>query len=674
MIIAAVLICFGLNLKSQSENFDYLDVFDLQMVANPAISPDGELIVYERYHFDIMTDRRYSNLWIISFDGTAHKALSSGKNNLGNVQWSPDGSRIAYVSGEEGPAQIFVRWMDSGQVSSITNLQRPPSNLSWSPDGRFLLFSKNVPTEKSHIGVMPSPPQGAEWARGPEVIERVKYRQDGNPGFVQQEYRHLFVVSAEGGAPRKLSEGNFNHLYPSWAPEGRSIMFTADYSGNEDTDPNNAQIFELDLQSMKLLQITDKRGPHNHPGISPDGRFIFYQGYKDQFMGYQQSQLYVMNRDGSRLRELTSQLDVDVNNPVWSSDSKSIWFRYDQEGVSKVGLIDLDGSFTEVAKNLGAPSIGRPYGGGSFTVADNNRIAFPMISSQRPAELAVSQAVGRMPHVITNINHLLFERLRVGEVEEFWVDSSVDDFRVQGWIIYPPDFAEGQSYPTILEIHGGPYQNYGPRFSPELQLMASRGYVVLYTNPRGSTSYGSDFASYINFNYPSEDYYDLMDAVDYLVERGVADSNNLFITGGSGGGVLTTWAIGKTDRFAAAVASKPVINWHSFALTADLYPFFNKYWFTAMPWEDPEQFLERSPLMLVGNVSTPTMLLTGELDFRTPMSESEQYFNALKLRGVDAALVRFPDTPHNLVLRPSNLIRLVSHITGWFDRYQATED
>lgn len=664
------MLCLVLNAFSQQENFDYLHVFDLQMVANPVISPNGEQIVYERHHFDVMTDRRYTNLWIVSFDGSGHKPLSSGKNNMGNVQWSPDGSRIAYVSGEEGPAQIFVRWMESGKVASITNLQSSPSDLSWSPDGKKLLFSKNVPSARSSIGSMPSAPEGAEWARGPEVIERVRYRQDGNPGFVQQQYRHLFVVSAEGGAPRKLTSGNFNHNHPGWGPEGRSILFTADFSGNEDLDPNNAQIYEMNLHNFEKDQITDKRGPHNQPRISPDGRQILYQGFEDQFKGYQQSQLYVINRDGSGLRKLSSELDVDISAAVWSSDSKSIWFRYDEKGVSKVGVIDLDGNFTRAAANLGAPSIGRPYGGGSFTISNNDRLAFPMVTTQRPPELAVSQAVGRSSTVITSINDLFFEKVVVGDVEEFWVESTVDDFRIQGWIIYPPDYIEGESYPTILEIHGGPYQNYGPRFSPELQLMASRGYVVVYTNPRGSTSYGSEFASYINFNYPSEDHDDLMDAVDYVIERGIADPDNLFITGGSGGGVLTAWAIGKTDRFAAAVVSKPVINWHSFALTADLYPFFTKYWFTAMPWEDFEQYLRRSPLMLVGNVNTPTMVLTGELDFRTPMSESEQYFNALKLRGVDAALVRFPDTPHNLVGRPSNLIRLVSNITGWFDRYQ----
>jgi dipeptidyl aminopeptidase/acylaminoacyl peptidase len=670
VLSVAMIFAGAVSAFSQSESFNYMDVFDLQFVADPVISPDGNTIVYLRHHFDVMTDRRYTNLWRIDFDGSNHRALTSGKNNFSRPVWSPDGTRLAYVSGEEGSSQIFVRWMDTGEHSSVTNLQESPSNLSWSPDGEYLLFSMRIPAEVKPIAKIPSAPRGAEWASGPLVIEHVQYRADGRSGFVGKGYHHIFKVSTDGGAPKQLTEGPFNFTNPLWAPEGNSILFTVDTTGNEDLDINNARIFEMDLRNGEMVQLIDERGPYNSPVISPDGNYIAYSGYEDEFKGYQLTKLYIANRDGTNRRVLSGDFQYDVSSLQWSYGSDAIYFRYDQEGVSKIGRMDLDGNYYELGSDLGSPSIGRPYGGGSFSVSENGRVAFPRLTAERPTELAVAQPGGRSSRAITDINKLFFEKRKVGVVEEFWVDSSVDDFKVHGWIIYPPDYEEGTAYPMILEIHGGPYQNYGPRFTPELQLMASQGYVVVYTNPRGSTSYGPEFASYINFNYPSEDHDDLMDAVDYVIERGIADPNNLFITGGSGGGVLTTWAIAKTDRFAAAVASKPVINWHSIALTADIYPFFTKYWFTAMPWEDPEQYLDRSPLMKVGNVNTPTMLLTGEEDYRTPMSESEQYYNALKLREVDAALVRFPDTPHNLVGRPSNLIRLVGHITGWFDRYR----
>jgi len=666
----SLLIISSSPLSAQQKVFDYMDIFDLQMVSSPQISPDGSRIVYERHQFDMMTDRRFVNLWQIDFEGTNHRPLTSGKDSYGSVVWSPDGSRIAYTSSEEGSTQIFIRWMESGQAASLTNLDGSPGNLSWSPDGSHLLFTKQVDAEKPEIGSFPGPPEGADWASPAKVIDHVIYRQDGQ-GYTDLSYSHIFILPAEGGAPRQITSGPYDHNSPSWSPDGTSILFTADRTGNAALDPNNEQIYEIDVETGRLTQITDKRGPHGNPVMSPDGDHIAYTGYEDEFLGYQLTDLYVMDRNGGNLRTISGNLEVDVSDITWANDSESLYFRFDHEGSSNVGNISLEGDVTVLAEQLNSASIGRPYGGGSYSVADNGHFAVPAGSSDRPANLAVGETQ-EQPTVrpITSLNDELFKSLQVGETFEFWVDSSVDDFRVHGWIITPPDFDPDETYPMILEIHGGPHTNYGPRFTPELQLMASQGYVVVYTNPRGSTSYTPDFAGYINHNYPSEDYNDLIDAVDYVLEQGYVDTEQLFITGGSGGGVLTAWTIGKTDRFAAAVVAKPVINWYSFTLTADMYPFFAKYWFTEMPWEDPMQYLERSPISLVGNVTTPTMLLTGSEDYRTPMSETEQYYQALKLQGIDAALVSITGASHGIVARPSNLIRKVGYITGWFSKYR----
>lgn len=658
------------TIQAQKSNFDYLDVFDLQYVDEPQISPDGNTIIYVRHQFDVMTDSRYTNLWSISFSGNDHKPLTSGKASYGTPTWSPDGSKIAYTSSEEGSNQIFVRWMESGATSSITNLTHSPGNLQWSPDGSKLLFSMSLPAEKPNLASLPTPPEGAEWTEGATVIDYVQYKADGNFDVLEETYSHIYIISAEGGAPRRLTDGNYNHTSPTWAPDGESILFTADRSGNADLDPNNAQIYEMEIESGELAQITDKRGPHYSPVISPDGQYIAYLGYEDQFVGYQLTDLYIMNRDGSDIRKISDDLDVDVSNISWANDSRSLFFLYDEEGNTKIGNIRLNGDIVTVASNLGTSSIGRPYGGGSYSMAENGRFAFTSGSPDRPTELAVGHFPTRMANSqITNLNEIFLESKNLGETSEFWVDSSVDDFDVQGWILTPPDFDPSQKYPMILEIHGGPHTNYGPRFTPELQLMAAKGYVVVYTNPRGSTSYSSDFAAYINHNYPSEDHNDLMDAVDYVIDQGYIDEERLYITGGSGGGVLSSWAIGKTDRFAAAVVAKPVINWYSFVLTSDGYPFFAKYWFTEYPWDDPDQYLERSPISLVGNVTTPTMLLVGEHDYRTPVSESEQFYQALKLQGVDASMVKISDSSHSIASTPSNLIRKVAYILGWFEKY-----
>lgn len=670
-LIFILLISSSVLAQVEDSHFDYMDVFDLQLVSNPEISPDGNTIIYERHQFDVMTDRRFVNLWTISFSGQDHRPLTSGKASYGNVVWSPNGDRIAYTSSEEGSNQIYIRWIESGESASITNLTESPGDLSWSPDGSKLLFSKFVSgTSSSGIAQLPSPPEGAKWEKSAKVIDKAVYRRDGG-GYVEDGYRHIFVISAEGGAPRQLTSGDFDHGDPSWAPDSKHILFTADRSGNADLDPNNEQIYQMNIETGDMTKITDKRGPHSNPKISPDGKLIAYTGYEDQFLGYQLTDLYVMNRDGSDLRKISQKVANDVSSIIWAKDSKSVFFRFTENGVAKVGNIRLNGNYTEIAQNLSSSTIGRPYSGGSYSVAENGRFAFTIGSPTKPAELAAGHFPTKMKNkTLTSINEQFLKANDLGQVEEFWVNSSVDDFQVQGWIITPPDFDPNKKYPMILEIHGGPHTSYGPQFTPELQLMASRGYVVVYTNPRGSTSYGEEFAAYINHNYPSEDHNDLMDAVDHVIDQGYVDEDNLFITGGSGGGVLSSWAIGKTDRFSAAVVAKPVINWYSFVLTADGSPYYSKYWFTEKPWEDPEQYLERSPISLVGNVTTPTMLLTGEQDYRTPMSETEQYYAALKLQGIDAVMVRIQGSGHGIATKPSNLIRKVGYIVGWFEKYK----
>jgi len=299
-------------------------------------------------------------------------------------------------------------------------------------------------------------------------------------------------------------------------------------------------------------------------------------------------------------------------------------------------------------------------------VSHDGHLAFTCTTPSRPADVAVRDPDGR-ERVVTHLNEDLLAHKTLGQLEELWFESTVDGRRIQAWIVYPADFTEGETYPLVLEIHGGPFANYGPRFSAECQLYAAAGYAVLYVNPRGSTSYGEAFGNLIHHAYPGDDYHDLMSAVDAVLERGFVDPDGLFVTGGSGGGVLTSWIVGKTDRFRAAVVAKPVINWTSFALTSDMYNVFYKYWFPGTPWDFPEHYWARSPLSLVGDVTTATMVLTGEVDYRTPMSESEQYYQALKLRGVDAALVRVPDASHGIAKRPSHLIAKVAHVLKWFE-------
>lgn len=653
-----------------ARRFEPLDVFDLEYATDPQISPDGEKVVYVRNFFDIMKDRRRSNLWIVNFDGSDHRPLTTGNSNDFSPRWSPDGTRLLYASGSDGETQLYVRWMDTGQTAQLAHLTSKPQHVTWSPDGKWIALAMLLRDPSEPFVELPKKPEGAEWAEPAKVIRKLKYRADG-AGYLKDGFFQLFVLPSEGGTPRQITSGPFHHEdAPSWTPDGESLVFSANRHDDWEYDPLNSEVYEVSLRDGSVIQRTDRQGPDISPVVSPEGNRIAYVGFDDKFQGYQVERLYVMDRDGSGKKVLTSGFDRDVASPSWGPEGEGLYFQYDDHGDTKIGYVTLDGVVQEIADNLGGTTLGRPYASGSFSVAAGGRFAFTKTSVAYPADVAVGVRGESRRARVTRLNDDLLAHRQLGEVEEFWYTSSYDGRKIQGWIVKPPGFDASRRYPLILEIHGGPFANYGNRFSVEMQWYAAAGYVVLYTNPRGSTGYGEEFGNLIHHNYPGQDYDDLMSGVDAVIERGYVDEKNLFVTGGSGGGVLSSWVIGKTDRFRAAVVAKPVINWYSFVLTTDHYDFFYKYWFPGFPWDHPEHYLARSPLSLVGNVKTPTMLLTGEDDYRTPMSESEQYYQALKLRRVETVLVRVPGASHRIAARPSNLIAKVLHVLKWFETHR----
>ncbi len=643
-----------------------LDIFELEYAADPQLAPDGDSVVYVRTSMDIMTDARVSKLWSINFDGSDHRPLTSSLHDQSSPRFSPDGKKLLYVSNANGSSQIFVRWLDTGQEAKLTQLERGPSGLSWSPDGKQIAFSMLVPDTPEPFVKMPEKPKGATWADPANVISKLHYRSDSS-GYLEDGFTQLFVLSADGGTPRQVTSGSFNHnAAPVWTPDSRSLLFSANRHEQWEFDTLNSEVYEVNLETGQIKALTDRQGPDESPVVSPDGKRIAYTGFDDARQGYETRKIYVMNRDGGASRLISGSLDRSVSGLVWDANGTGVYFQYSDQGETKIGFVSLDGTLKTLAGNVGGLSLGRPYSGGSFTASKNGHFAFTQTSPMHPADVAVF-APGEDARRITMLNDDLLRFRKLGSVEEIWFPSSFDGRKIQGWIVKPPDFDPGKKYPLILEIHGGPFANYGNRFAAEIQLFASAGYVVLYTNPRGSTSYGQAFGNLIHHNYPGEDYDDLISGVDAVIEKGYVDSKRLFVTGGSGGGVLTSWIVGKTDRFAAAVVAKPVINWTSFALTADYYTFFHQYWFADYPWNTPEEYMRRSPLSLVGNVTTPTMLLTGEVDYRTPISETEQYYRALKLCKVETVMVRVPGASHSIASRPSRLISKVAHILKWFD-------
>jgi acylaminoacyl-peptidase len=646
------------------------DVFDLEWADNPALSPDGARIVYQRNHYDIMKDRRRSHLWLLDADGSRHRPLTSGQGSDGEATWSPNGDRIAWVSARDGSAQIWVRWMDSGQTAVLSQLTEGPAGLSWSPDGRTLAFTMRVPADTRPLAKLPAKPKGAEWAPDVKVIDTVGYRADG-AGYVDPGFNHVFVLPAEGGSPRQVTQGEFQHDgAPIWSRDGQSLYVVTNYDKDWQYAPADSEIYRVDVDTGTHTALTTRDGLDASPDLSPDGKQIAYVGWDDKKLGYHQAHLYILDIASGESRALTDDFDADVSAPRWSGDGRGVYFGYEHHGEGRLAYIAASGGkIEEVAGDFDGTAMGRPYGGGNYSAA-GSRVAYTRGTVDRPSDIAVVSRGGKS-RVLTDLNRDSLARKRLGAVEELWVKSSADGMDVQGWIVKPPHFVEGRKYPLLLEIHGGPYQNYGPRFAPETQLYASAGYVVLYVNPRGSTSYGQKFADQIQHDYPSKDYDDLMTAVDATIAKGYVDESRLYVTGGSGGGVLTAWIVGHTDRFRAAVVAKPVINWTSFVLTADAYPFFTQYWFAAPPWAEgaQENYWKRSPLAYVGNVKTPTMLITGESDHRTPISETEQYYQALKLLRIDTAMVRIPGASHGINLRPSHMLAQVLNTLGWFERY-----
>tara|TARA_Y100000748_G_scaffold226502_1_gene190877 strand:- start:39 stop:2057 length:2019 start_codon:yes stop_codon:yes gene_type:complete len=660
-------VCLG---KLNAQNiFENLDVFDLQYVRDPQISPDGSLIVYVRTEMDIMKDGRSSTLWTINSDGTNHQKLTSNNFNESNPRWSPDGKRISFISNSDdgNGSEIYIYWTDSRQYSSISQLDGSPRSLKWSRDGRYLAFIMFVPEKTLQLVSPPRKPKNAKWADKPRITERVKHEADGS-GYMREGFSQLFYISSDGGKPKQVTSEKYNHYSYDWMSDSDGFVFSSNYTEDWEYDFRNSEIYSISIDGSNLNTLTDRNGPDRGAVVSPDGKLIAYLGYNDKVQTYQISKLSVMNIDGTSKREIEIGLDRSISSLTWSRDGKSLYFMYDDEGNTKVAISSLSGETKTLFGDVGGTTIGRPYGGGSYSISKNGKISYTITSPYHPADIAIYD--GKSSDRLTHLNKDLFNGKDLGTIEEIWYNSTVDGRRIQGWIAKPPGFIPNKKYPLIVENHGGPISNYGDRFSPEILLYSAAGYVVFYPNPRGSTSYGEEFGNLLYRNYPGDDYHDVMDGVDKVLDQGYVDKDNLFVTGGSAGGIMTAWIIGKTNRFKASAVIKPVMNWISKTLVADNYFGYAHTRYEGQPWENFNHYWSFSPISLVGNIETPTMVMVGLNDLRTPPSESKQLYHALKLRKIETVYVEIPGAYHNISNKPSQLITKIDHILYWFNKYR----
>jgi dipeptidyl aminopeptidase/acylaminoacyl peptidase len=677
VVLSATLISVGA--QAGTRMLEQKDLFRMQWVTDPQIRKDGAQIAYGRMANDIMTDRQSQSLWLIDTATGAQTPLASGPGFNSSPRWSPDGSRIAYLStGADGRTQIMIHWLRGGESAVITNLVEAPSDITWSPDGKQIAFVMLQPEAAPTIGKLPVKPPGAQWGGEPVVIDSMNFRADGQ-GLEKPGFRHIYVMSVDGGTPRQLTSGPFSDGGPlAWSPNGKSIYFAGNRNADWKREPQDwarhtamtLSIYRLNVADGSLLQLSHDIGPYHTPTVSPDGKLVAFLGYHDNHVGNQNVRLNVMDADGNNQRVIGESLDRSLEDCQWAADGRSLYVKYADQGITKVARMGLDGRVDAVASDLAeiGAATQLPYSGGAFTVSDKGTVAYTGGSADDLPEVYLARD-GKMRR-LTDLNSALLNEVSVGKLSALPVKSSVDGRPVGAWELLPPNFDPAKKYPLILEIHGGPYASYGPTFSADYELYAAAGYIVVYGNPRGSTSYGEEFANLIYNNYPSHDYDDLMSIVDAAVQRGSVDADNLFVTGGSGGGVLTAWIVGKTHRFKAAVTQRPVINWTSWALTSDMSVFGIRYWFKQMPWEDQETYWKLSPLSLVGNVTTPTMVVVDLSDLRCPTGEAEQYYQALQLRHVPTELYGIPGAAHAL-MRPSQLAGETSAILEWFGRYSS---
>ena len=644
-------------------------VFAFESLSDTRITPDGQRIIAILTRRDIRSDSRIPRL--ILSDGRGPWRELPDTAGVIAARLAADG-RIALLRRTEEGCDLAIH--DGTTLRRLHSAATPLRELAWSPDGTRIAFQQRIDTPlPAWLGRL-TPPEGASWAPPPRHTHRRLYRHDA-VGELPEAVFHIFVVPADGAAPpRQITQGSWHNGLPHHIPPG--LVFSADCSEvlvagtrREDWDvaPGDTDIHAIRIADGAVRRLTDIPGPTAHAVPSPDGAWIAFSAVIDRGLSHQLRRLYIMPAAGGIPREILPDFDRSIGEIAW--DGGALVVTYDDAGCTHIARVTLDGTRTILARDAGSGAIEMPYGGAvPLSVARDGSIAYVRTGTTLPCDLTLITPNGDTTS-LTRLNTTLATATGGFRPAEHIVFTGAENRPVEAWLIRP----EGAGpHPMVLEIHGGPYAQYGTRFSIKYQALAAAGYAVLSVNPTGSTGYGEDFANALHDRFPGPDHDDLMLAVDAAIATGGIDTDNLFITGISGGGVLTLWAVTHTHRFRAAVAIKPVVDWQSWLLTADIGTSIGMVWMGhETPWDAHEKYRARSPLSFAQNAKTPTLLMCGEADSRTPPTEALQMFAAFKLAGVESALLRFPGTSHSSsVMRPSLFAAEVAATIGWFEKYR----
>ncbi len=668
LVIAAAVLSMAQPTSAQTKAklLDKDTFFQMESVSNPQISPDGTDIVFSRGFVDIMKDQNTSNLWVVDVKGERLRQLTEGTGRDSAPAWSPDGKRIAFLSDRSGSNQIHVMWVATRETLQLTRVDRSPGGIKWSPDGRLILFTTSIPDDTPILPVkLPSTPRGAQLARGAVIVDRLSWGSDGT-GPTTKSFTQVFTIDAlVGGTPRQITSGSFNHGAPEWSADGRLVFVSGIRKPDAEYLRGDSEVYAIDLATLGVKALTDRNGPDGNPLASPDGKWIAYTGYDDKNLTSTLSNLYLMDAAGGGKRLWAGSLPSSPSDIEWSADGSGVYYSMEDHGEANEYFLPLAAGSTPRKLTTGAHMLT------ALSFSRGGQVAAIRATSVLPGVL-VTFPLARPNEMKTlvDVNADVLDGVSLAGTEEVSY-ASPDGVTIQGWLMKPANFDPAKKYPMVLWIHGGPWSMYNVGWSWAFQNWAANGYAVLWTNPRGSTGYGQSFVNGIQFSYPGKDYDDLMAGVDAALAKGWIDKDNLFVCGGSGGGLLTAWIVGHTGRFRAAVSMRPVIDWGPFVGNTDGASWYRQ--FQKLPWEDPMEYAVRSPIHYVASVTTPTMIMTGEADLRTPIPQTEEFYRALKMvRKADTLMVRMPEEFHGW-RRPSHQLLQQLYLLAWFEKYRTKE-
>lgn len=623
------------------------DFYALKEISQPAFSPDGRWVAYVLTIKDKEKNSRNSDLWMAPTIGGPAVRLTYHEKNDTRPRWSPNGRYLSFLSNRGGKNQIWLFNTLGGEPYQLTSVETGVEDFIWAPDSSHLAFIAQDPKQREK-----------EKEKEPEVIvvNRLQHKRDGQ-GYLDERRRHIYLISAEGGEPRKLTDGPYDEEDLCFLPDGKEIFFTSNRTANPDSN-RNTDIWAVEISTGKIRQITTSPKPESNPVVSPRGEFIAYLQTNSPVYGT--NFLFHSPAQAGPAVKLTASLDRNIiSGFVYSPDEAFIYFILEDSGNQHLARLAP-----------GSRKIERLVAGEKVVTDlacsnDGKFLAFTSRDSLNPAELYVWSQDGRDVKKITRHNEDLLSRLRLSVPENIHY-RSFDGQEIEGWVMKPVDFTPGQKYPLVVRVHGGPNAQFSTSFSHEFQLLAAEGYVVLYVNPRGSSGYGEPFGRAIWADWGNKDLKDILAGVDYVLKQGYVDPQKIGIYGWSYGGILTNYAITRTNRFQAAVSGASDSDYFSCYGYDDLHLWWEEE--LGLPWQNFALYRKLSPIKDVAKVKTPTLFLSGQFDYRCPLPQSEQMYLSLKRLGVNTELVIYPGESHSLSRLDFQIDRL-KRVLDWFNQF-----